>query len=265
MREEALTFYWQNAHFNFKSTKSLVDFLTSIGHGTLCKLRHISVRGYPLPLYRNVAHPSYYTTYSFSDVLPLFPGMQLSTLCLGDPFHGQWAQEDGWGHDAAYNAVETFIKSQGFKELIYIVEHDRFMKPVSFTSFQAATATQPQVETTKTTDRHPQPSTWDSLIKERDGADSGASVPMYRLLDGGQRRLPLKVEFETVQEPSEENADGQIEIRIRRGSGSHYAQQGELFNQFAQPLSDLFKELTWNEILEKDLYLDGEDDPTAHL
>lgn len=252
-------------HFNFTGTKNLVDFLTSIDHDTLTTLRHLSVRAYPFPLYPNVPDPYGYTTYSFDNVLPLFPGLQLATLWVGDCFHGRLAEEDGWGHDAAYDAVEAFIRSEGFKELIYVVEHDRFMRPVHFTSVKAATETQPEIKTTETSDRHPQPSTWDSMMKERDGADSGASVKMYRLLDDGKVRIPLETDFETVQEASEEQADGQIEIRVKRGNASDYAQQGEQFNRLAQPLSDLFKELTWKEILEKGLYLNGEHDPTAHL
>ncbi|KAL8672325.1 MAG: hypothetical protein Q9168_003209 [Polycauliona sp. 1 TL-2023] len=199
-------------------------------------------------------------TYGFPDVLPLFPGLQLKTLWLGDPYHGEWAAEDGWGHDATYAAVEALIKSKGFKELIYVVENDRFLRPVHFTRTSVGP---PPVETEDISERQPQPSTWDAMMKARDGADSGACVELYRILDDGKRRLPLKTEFESIQEASAES-DGQIEVRVRRGTDADYLQDGQQ-NEWAQPLSELFNQYSWEEIQAKGLYVDAEDDPTAHL
>ena len=262
LHSEAKPHYWQNAHLEFSGTKQLLNFLTNIDSATLLQLRHISVHGYPLPVYPNPDNPdnpSHYTTYFFEDILPLFPGLQLSTLQVRDPWHGEGVDEDGWGHDAAYHSVETFIHSQGFKELTYTVAHDRFMKPVQMTSSHGGTTE------IKTSERHPQPSTWDAMIKARDGADSGASVTMYRLLDNGRRRIPLETEFETVHQESESTSEGHIEVKIRRGRDADCVQRGEQTHEFGLPLSRLFKELTWQQILDRDLYVDPEDDPTAHL
>ncbi|KAL8689100.1 MAG: hypothetical protein Q9218_005148 [Villophora microphyllina] len=248
--QEAKPFFWQNAHLDFKGTKHLVNFLTSIDHETLTKLRHIQ-------------------TYMLDDVLPLFPGLQLRTLRVNDPFHGQEVEEDDWGHDAAYRAVADFIKSDGFQELTYAVEHDRFLKRVQFAESSPTTGSRiPEPNM-----RQPQPLTWDAMMKERDGTGSGANVEMFRIMDGGTRRIPLKTEFETVQDPPEDEepevpedeepkVEGQIEIRIKRGEGANYVQQGRPSNEH---LHDLFMELTWKEILEKEPYVDGEEDPTAHL
>ncbi|KAL8905046.1 MAG: hypothetical protein Q9171_006824 [Xanthocarpia ochracea] len=255
LHNEALPLYRENARFNFKGTKQLLDFLTSINHETLCKLRHIAVRGFSFLVYRDTEAFAY-TTYSFEQVLPLFPGLQLSTLWVGDPFHGKWSSEDGWGHNATYSTVDELIKSQGFKELIFVVENDRFLKPVRFDS-HATSGTQGAES------RHPQPSTWDAMIKERDGPS--ASVEMYRLLDDGSHRIPLRTEFETVQEATGKGDEGQIEVRIKRGTNADHVQKGELVNEWAKGLYDLFKELSWEEIKEKELYVEAEDDPTAHL
>ncbi|KAL8727096.1 MAG: hypothetical protein Q9166_006283 [cf. Caloplaca sp. 2 TL-2023] len=198
----------------------------------------------------------------FDAVLPLFPGLQLETLWVGDPYHGKWSMEDGWGHNAAYHAVEDLIESQGFKEVTYVVEHDRFMRPVSFTT---SNGYQPGVQGTETTPREPQPSTWDAMIKKRDGAESGAKVQMFRLLDNGNRRIPLNTEFESVQEASDKEADGQIEIKIQRGRNADYVQTGKPRQKYDKELADLFHKITWKGILEKELYIDAEDDPTAHL
>ncbi|KAL8689400.1 MAG: hypothetical protein Q9218_004922 [Villophora microphyllina] len=275
LREEALPFYSQNAHFNFTGTKSMVDFLSVINHETLCNLRHISVRGYSLLCYPNNAEHRGVTTYTFDNVLPLFPGLQLSSLRVDDPFHVSGYCADGWASNATYYSVESLIKSQGFKKLIYTVEHDRFLKAVSFRGSGLAEETQRWVNYTKTSGRQPQPSTWDAMIKERDGASPGASVEMYRLLDGGKHRIPLKTEFETIQQAAEiidEDGDreevvvdGQIEIIIRRGEGARYIQEGVQVNEHAQTLSDLFKEVTWKGILKNKFYIDGKDDPTSLL
>lgn len=262
LREESLPSYWQNTRFSFQGTKHLVDFLFSIDHGTLSNLRHISVCGFPFPLYPNTEDASGYLTYFFDYVLLLFPGLQLAEFEVKDPYHGAGVDEDGWGHNATYATIENLIQSQGFKELIYTVEHDRFLRPVSFTSYSAAPGSPPETETTG---RDPQPSTWDAMIKAKDGADSGAAVTMYRLLDDSKSRVPLKTAFETVQPETEEKAGGQIEIRIKRGQDVDYVQKGEAADRWGQRLVDMFKDVTWKEILEKNLYVDAENDPTAHL
>lgn len=56
------------------------------------------------------------------------------------------------------------------------------------------------------------------MIKERD--DPSASVEMYRLLEDGSHRIPLRTEFETVQEATGKGDDGQIEVRIKRGTNA---------------------------------------------
>ncbi|KAL8686248.1 MAG: hypothetical protein Q9218_007241 [Villophora microphyllina] len=269
IHDEAQQFFWQNATFNFRSTKTMVDYLTSMNHDILCRLRHIAVRGYPFPCYPDVAtvdEQGTWTTYTFQNVLPLFPGLQLSTLRVRDPYHTAWGSEDGWAHGKTHYAIADVIESQGFKELIYIVDNDRFLKSMD------ATRTHFLLPARSKRDRDPQPSTWDAVVKKRDGADSGVNVTLYRLLDEGKRRVELKTDFETIQDfdrtinPYETPPDpGQIEIRIQRGRGTEYAQEGEQFNRLVQPLSDLFKELTWKEIKEKGLNLDGEDDPCGYL
>ncbi|KAL9577760.1 MAG: hypothetical protein Q9203_007340, partial [Teloschistes exilis] len=78
---------------------------------------------------------------------------------------------------------------------------------------------------------------------------------------------------EEVSDDEEEDSDddevqiwytSQIKVRIKRGNGADYVQKGEQSNRMARRLLDLFQELTWKEIKEKGLYLDGEDDPTGH-
>lgn len=258
LHDEAKPHYWQNTHFDFPSTKRLLDFLTSIDNTTLTQLRHISVHGYPFPVFLDPSKQASWITYPFETILPLFPGLQLSTFRFWDPFHGEGVDEDGWGHDATYITVEHFIKSQGFRELTYIVAHDQFMYQVEFwTSGNGK-------DETKISERHPQPSTWDAMMKARDGADSGASVTMYRVLDNGNQRIALETEFETVHPDSNSHGEGHIEIIIKRGRDADHVQRGE-HSSNSREVSGLFEQFTWKQILEKGLYVDPEDDPTSCL
>lgn len=66
--------------------------------------------------------------YYFHTVLELFPGLQLSTLTVQDTYHHPDSFCDGWGHDQAYEDVQNLIGSDGYKELIYVSNSDRFLK-----------------------------------------------------------------------------------------------------------------------------------------
>ncbi|KAL8974226.1 MAG: hypothetical protein Q9197_001539 [Variospora fuerteventurae] len=261
LHDEALPSYWRTNHFAFPGTKHLVDFLTSIPDSTLRSLRHVSVCAYPFPVYP-VDAPGGYITYLFDRVLSLFPGLQLSRLWVGDPYA---VALEPWGHDVAYAMVEMLSRGDAWRELVYVVEHDRFMKSCPLTSIDLAT----NVRTVEWSPRDPQPSTWDAMIKARDGVDSGAGVEMCRLFDGGKRRVPLTTEFETVQRLEEGFVtmpdDGQIEITVRRGRNADVVEKGVTDCEKTEGLRALFKEIGWKGIQAKGLYLDGEDDPTAHL
>ncbi|KAL8920484.1 MAG: hypothetical protein Q9208_006233 [Pyrenodesmia sp. 3 TL-2023] len=264
LHREGRPFYWQHVRFDFLSTKHLVDFLTSIEHRDLCNLRHISVQAYPFPVYSTVEAQERgdYTTYSLDCVLHLFPGLQLSSLLVRDALHDERVEEDAWRHDTAYHSFAPFIEGDSFQELIYVFRNDRFMTGTRYASIRPPTWTAAM----EWGHRDPQPSTWDAMIKQRDGGESGAGVEMYRLLDDGARRVPLGTEFETVQRaPGYKMLDGQIEIRMKRGRKARCVEKGECRDSRAQDLCALFNRLTWREIQEEGLYLDSEDDPTAFL
>lgn len=200
-----------------------------------------------------------HTTYMFTDILPLFPGLQLSTLRIEDPFNSPWAQDDSLAHDATYSSVESFIQSEGFQEVIYVLDHDWFLKSCGMAGDPASIGT----ESVETMERKPQPLAWDSLIKERDGAS--ASVKIFRLVDNGSRRIPFGTEFEAVQNNPRLEVEGQIEVRIRRGKTVDYVQKGAQISKRGESLFGLFTKLSWKEILEHDLYIDAEDDPSGCL
>lgn len=263
LHHEARPFYWRHVRFDFQGTRHLVDFLTSIEHEDLCNIRRISVQAYPFLIYRTVEAKERgdYTTYSFDCVLHLFPGLQLSSLWVRDGLYDECDEEDEWVNDVVYDSVGPLIESNGYKELVLLLGDDRLMRASGYTS-----SSRPPRWTATMEWGHidPQPSTWDAMIKQRDGGESGAGVEMYRLLNDGERRVPLTTEFETVQRaPGYKMLDGQIEIRTKRGRNADYMEKAECKDPRTQDLCDLFNRLTWTEIQEKGLYLNNEDDPTA--
>ncbi|KAL8634694.1 MAG: hypothetical protein Q9228_007724 [Teloschistes exilis] len=181
--------YYKNVRFKFNNTVYLVDFLSSLDHSDLRSVRNVSVRNHPFPL--NVRKGiEDYRTRNFASVLALFPGLQLSLLEVRDTYHVPGTDHDGLVCEAAYSGVEDLIEADGFKELRYISDTDCFMMPKEFkvSSYNTDWSTERGL-------RDPQPSTWDNLIKERDGKRSGAKAEMFRHC--GDELVQLTEEFES--------------------------------------------------------------------
>ena len=202
------------------------------------------------------------TAYGFCCVLSLFPGLKLSTLEVKDTYHQPGTRCDRWGHDASYNDVEELIESDGFRELIYVSTSDRFLKYEEGLSYFALSPGREPY-------RDPQPSSWDMMIKRRDGAESGAEARIYRITKEGP--VELKVEFETERSfdwGQSAAFDEPIEVHIKRGEGVDYTQAGKriIDPEWELPLIDLFKRFTWDEIKQQGLYYEVEDsNPCAWL
>ena len=209
IRDESVLTYYHNVRLSFPEFKALADYLSSISSATLRELRYISVRSHPCRMG--------FDAYGFWHVRLLFPGLRLSVLEVIDTCHEPGAQFecDLWGEMASYAHVERLIKCDGFRELVYVSDDDRFLKddPNVPNSSKIGTA------------RDPQPSTWDKMIKDRDGAESGAEARIYRLTQRGP--VEIKHEFETsngfdlaqratIYEP--------IEVHVKRGKSVDYTQ-----------------------------------------
>lgn len=209
-----------------------------------------------------------------------------------DAFHGEDVEEDGWGHDATYHDLEEMIKNgKGWKELVFRSASDRWLKPVTFQTSAADGTT-----TEKTTRRSAQPGAWDTMIKERDGKESGASVEMWTSEEGGMWEKveggygpgreeegddDSEVEAETEEDDANSNGQGvlsigrlgddespSIEVRVRRGKGAEYVQAEKPVNEHesSRKLREMFEKLGWKEIKARELFIPGaEEDPCAHL
>ena len=254
VRDESVLAYYQNIRLSFPSTKALMDYLTSIDSATGRQLRHISVRGHPFPI--STIPDDDINSYPFYDVLLLFPGLKLSTLEVRDTYHEPGTYCDTWGQAASYHDVEALIKCDGFRELIYVSSSDRFLK------FDPE---EDQFSDAEIGRRDPQPSTWDRMIKARDGTESGAEARIYRVTKKGP--VELKTEFETVKDFHSGQIpafDEPIEVHVKRGKGVNYTQTGKwaLPPEEAEerlPLKTLFNRLTWEEVKRQGLYYEVDD------
>ena len=224
----------------------------------------------PLPVYPD-DDDLCYVTHLFPSLLPLFPGLRLDTLIIEDAFHGEDAAEDGWGHNATYDGLQDMVKEgKGWKELILRSPSDVWLEPVVFQS-RAADGT----VTPETHGRSKQPAAWDTMIKERDGPESGATVEMWSCkADGLWEKVEGAYNAEVEGEAEQDDADGVgpaqpwIEVRIRRGKEAEYAQDGRVAHESApsRKLREMLEKLGWKEIKARGLFLPGaEEDPSAHL
>lgn len=268
---EALRFLRPNAIYNLLTSEHFIDYLTTLTPASLAQVRHISVCGYPLPVYPD-DDDSCYTTHSFPSLLPLFPGLQLDTMEVIDAYHGKDVVEDGWGHNATYGDLEDMIKNgQGWKELIFRSASDRWMKPVTFSEIGTLNGQ-------KTTGRSAQPGAWDTMIKERDGKESGARVEIWTSKEEGvwgkvegEYKPDLEEEGDDDSEVEDEAGDDEspsIEVRVRRGKGAEYVQGKRPVNdhELSHKFHEMFERLGWKEIKARRLFISGaEDDPCAHL
>ncbi|KAL8852857.1 MAG: hypothetical protein Q9221_002233 [Calogaya cf. arnoldii] len=203
--------YWPRTQLRFNDTRQLVDFNPHSDHIHITEI------------------------FDFHKILPLFPGLQLSTLTLYDPFRGYQGSTDC--RTRAYRDLDHLSASQGWKELIYLVHGDRLPEP------------------DPNRVRFPHPRTWDDRLKKRDGYNSGASVQFIGI-DVASRRTP------TIFEPpidvwnnnprAEQPRPEQIEVRFTRGHDAAYVQESGKCND----LVDSWKNLNNGRRLHSSIKLD---------
>ncbi|KAK4110951.1 hypothetical protein N656DRAFT_735016, partial [Canariomyces notabilis] len=145
--------------FHFEKPVWMLDKLANLDRETLSSIRYMRVVGDPVMLCRDEDDVSY----RLSATLKLLPGLKLDRLTvLGTR-----------GDKISYQTLDWLIKhSDGWKELYYI----------SHTSMPLAYSTSRGLDFDDYL-RRPQPADWQRILEARDGADSGASVKIYRSTD----------------------------------------------------------------------------------
>ncbi|KAJ0414386.1 hypothetical protein BJY00DRAFT_318871 [Aspergillus carlsbadensis] len=145
--------------FTFERVHDLLEKLSSVPRAVVERIRHIRVDANPLtsvrPLnYRN----SVFVKLAWA--LKLIPGLCLDTLTIiGDD-----------RPELTYAALDELVRfGDEWRELYYVTVDSKML---GFRRVQMFDQT--------IYGRQPQPSTWARVVAGRDGADSGASVTMYR-------------------------------------------------------------------------------------
>lgn len=125
--------------------------------------------------------------------------------------------------------------------------------------------------TFKTSKRDKQPEMWDSIIKERDGKESGARVEIWwskdreawEKVEGGH--YGAQIEDQAVHGDDKRPS---ITVKVTRGKVADYVQDGRPIGEskYSRQLRERFETIGWKEIKARGLFEPGvENDPTAYL
>jgi hypothetical protein len=144
--------------FSFENPEDLLDKLSALASTTLSQIRHVRTGGCPLMLQPIEDDDDVY--YRLVWVLKLLPGLRLDKLTvLGYS-----------GGEIAYDTLEGLIKhGTGWRELHFITPNSTMLGFGKRDMFMADPYW-----------RKPQPSTWNEILLQRDGTNSGASATIYR-------------------------------------------------------------------------------------
>ncbi len=216
---------------------------------------------------------------------------------MTDAYHGADVREDGFGDNATYYDLQYLIKkSKGWKELVYTSASDICLEAMSYYSLPAGGPATPH-----TVGRDKQPGTWDRMIKERDGEESGAGVEMWLCKErgkwekvegdydagveeqAGQDDLDVSGEPDlSVEVHGDDGDDGDdghdeedavwmrpsIMFKVRRGTGAEYVQDSRVVDEeeCERNLRETFEKIGWEDIKARDMFIPrAEDDPCVHL
>lgn len=171
VNQEASSLWLDQVLFDFERPQDMLTKLSALSSNTISQIRHVRFVGHSLHLKPIGAR----IDEEFSPVLALklLPTLRLNRLTVLGPSYF-----DG----PAYGDLEAFVRyGNGWRELHYITPRSAMLgygspRPRSFPDECLLNYDyQPHQR-----QRKPQPSTWREILLERDGADSGASVFIYR-------------------------------------------------------------------------------------
>lgn len=165
---ETKSLFLQHSLLDCRGTENCLDALSAMTTEQRKSVRFLKLAGTPVVLHKGedpggTGMGMEYSVYSAQFVLQLlFPELQLDTLISVDPHHGpsDWVLHSGrhFGDYQAYSQVTELVKyGNGWNTLQYISTNTAFLQ----------------------TTTSPQPTTWDTCIKTRDGETSGASTEIF--------------------------------------------------------------------------------------
>ena len=157
INQEAGAFWLGHVLFNFEHPEDLLDKLSILPSTTLSQIRYLRTSGRPLMLQPIGDDDDVY--YRLVWALKLLPELRLNRLTVL-----AWSRGE-----ISYDTLDGLIKyGNGWRELQFI-------------TFNSTMHQFTETDILGDLDWHkPQPSTWEEILRQRDGADSGASITIYR-------------------------------------------------------------------------------------
>ena len=155
--------------FDFRNPEKFLDFFMRTRRDMHSKIRNITVKAFPFPMYPSKSASSY-ITWDFSNVLPFVRGLRLDRLTVFDCFHDP-DTNDGWGDMATYHLIDGLVSADGWKELHVVSPTAEFLQwgdPA--TSNEAFSSTR----------RKAQPDQWNETLRTKDDNKLGSFVKLYR-------------------------------------------------------------------------------------
>lgn len=208
--------------FNFENPVYMLDKLSTLPLTTLSEIRHVRVGGRPLRLQPIGYDDDVY--YRLVWALKLLPGLRLDKLTVLGPSSGE----------IAYDTLGGLIRyGNGWRELHFITPNSKMLGFAKIEMFMADPCL-----------REPQPSTWNDILFRRDGANSGASVTIYRSTQSNspgavinprtrqpfeQKLIPEnQADFGVAEDRpllSGSGASKELLVVVKRGRHAHIAEQ----------------------------------------
>lgn len=206
--------------FNFETSCAMLDTLSELPSSIISQLRHVRISGKPLML----SFDDDDAFYRIASVLKLLPDLRLDTLTV----LAGCASRIGLGGspELGYDIIDGLVKhGNGWKNLYFITPDSSMLGCPKSTLWS------------HTFVRQPQPGDWNEAICARDGANSGASVTIYRstIAQPGaiinpllreryqQHADPDEIEYGAMEDHelmSEENKYKEMLIVVRRGDNA---------------------------------------------
>lgn len=238
----------------------MLDDLFTYDDQRMKSIRRLRVKGYPFPVYASSTSSSFFTHF-FGTVIAMFPGLQLDLLVVENCY---LEENDGWGSSGTYCEIGCLLNTDGWKELHYLSPTTEFITD----------------DRERRDDFSPQPEKWQSELRKRDeqavvemfvseerdvkdAAYNANARTKYAFPGENMPVEPPKKSPPTDVDSRDQAVDNrEVLVVMNRGPSAHYIQNGENLNE---DVKKLLKEMSWPELRDSDLYVDGEDDPCAKL
>lgn len=241
--------------FNFQTPEAMLDILYPLPENILSRIRHVRTSGRPI-LLTLLEDDEYYRIVTATKLLP---ALRLNTFTV---LAGSANQYAGGTPEFRYDSIDELIKyGNGWKELRYIAPNSTML------GFAALSAWGRDYI------RKPQPRDWNEIIHKRDGADSGASVTIYRsivaepgaIIDSHcrevyQQDIPTEnIEFgqKEVKELMSVEKDREMMIVVKRGWNACIAETRTPPYDQNYDIRAWSENMTWEEIRKE--HTDGYD------